>query len=279
LTELLTIRHGPKKGRREAKVRLSVAERARSIGKHRRLAYLLAIWTGLRRSEMAALVWRDVDLDALVPVLRLRAETTKAKRADSLVIHPQLADELRALRPDNVKPNTPVLASVPGTKAWKNDLRAAGVDYGNESIGYADLHAQRKTLSTMMAAAGMSQRVRQAHMRHTDPRLTENTYMDEGLLPIAAELGKLPPIPRPHDPGRTALPMQATGTDDAAGNMQETCCPTGQNGSQECASTAAGGHPHTASQVHEKTATCAAVHPDSQKRAMGLEPTTFTLAT
>jgi hypothetical protein len=45
-----------------------------------------------------------------------------------------------------------------------------------------------------MAAAGLTPRMRQAHMRHTDPRLTENTYMDERLLPIAAEIATLPPF-------------------------------------------------------------------------------------
>ena len=71
---------------------------------------------------------------------------------------------------------------------------------------HTDLHAQRKTPSTMLAAAGISQRVRQAHMRHTDPRLTENTYLDEGLLPIVAELAKLPSIPRPDDIGGSPAP-------------------------------------------------------------------------
>ena len=86
----------------------------------------------------------------------------------------------------------------------------------------------RKTLSTMMAAAGMSQRARQAHMRHTDPRLTENTYMDDALLPIASELAKLPAFPNASDPVEDAIPLQATGTDnttprDLAANMQQTC--------------------------------------------------------
>ena len=85
-------------------------------------------------------------------------------------MHAQLADELRALRPDNPKPGTPVLMSVPGMKAWKNDRRAAGIDDGNASIGYANLQAQRKTLSTMMAAAGLPQRVRQAHSVPPLPR-------------------------------------------------------------------------------------------------------------
>ena len=32
-------------------------------------------------------------------------------------------------------------------------------------------------------------------MRHTDPRLTAVTYTDERLLPIAAIIGALPPLP------------------------------------------------------------------------------------
>jgi hypothetical protein len=35
----------------------------------------------------------------------------------------------------------------------------------------------------------------ESHMRHTDPRLTEGTYIDERLLPVAAELAEIPYIP------------------------------------------------------------------------------------
>lgn len=68
------------------------------------------------------------------------------------------------------------------------------IDTGDRSTGYVDFHSLRKTLSTMLATAGMSQRVRQSHMRHTDPRLTENTYMDDRLLPVADELFRVPAI-------------------------------------------------------------------------------------
>ena len=47
----------------------------------------------------------------------------------------------------------------------------------------------------MMAVARMSQRARQSHMRHANPRLTEMTYMDERLLPVMDELAQVPPIP------------------------------------------------------------------------------------
>ena len=42
----------------------------------RRVVYLVAAWTGLRRSELARLQWRDIDLDE--GTLRVRAENAKS---------------------------------------------------------------------------------------------------------------------------------------------------------------------------------------------------------
>jgi len=41
-------------------------------------------------------------------------------------------------------------------KAFKADLALAGIEYGDRASGYADFHGLRKTLSTMLAAAGLS---------------------------------------------------------------------------------------------------------------------------
>ncbi len=224
LIELETIRRGPNAGRRLANVKPHNAAKALQKGRERRLAYLLAAWCGLRRSELAALTWGDIDLDVKPPRIRLRAETTKSKRADVLALHPQLADALRAARPTHAKADQCVVSVVPSMKALSADLKYAGIEYGDERTGYVDLHALRTTLSTMMAAAGMSQRARQAHMRHTDPRLTEGTYMDEALLPVASELAALPAIPdRPHDDADAQpIPLRATGTDNGrAANAQQ----------------------------------------------------------
>ncbi len=245
--ELMTVRHGPDKGALTANVLPEVLKRSRRLGRERRLAYLIALWVGLRRSEIEALVWGDICLDGAVPVIRLRAEATKSRRADTQVIHGQLADELRAFRPDDHQEGDAVLSKVPSMKVIRADLRFAGIDPGTQATGYVDFHALRKTLSTMMAAAGMSQRARQAHMRHTDPRLTENTYMDEALLPIASELAKLPAIPDANDPIEDAIPLQATGTDstrpqDHAANMQQMC---GSKGHFESSPVTTDGHqPH-----------------------------------
>ena len=136
------------------------------------------------------------DFDGAVPRVLVRTETTKSRRADTLAIHPQLA----------------------------------GIEYGSRTIGYADFHALRSTVSTMMAAAEMGQRMRQAHMRHTDPRLTECTYMDESLLPVAEELSRVPAILAPGEPAPEAIPLRATGTDGNAmcvANLQQTYLTSG----------------------------------------------------
>ena len=99
LIELRTVRTGKRRGQLGARVRPGVAAKAEARGQNRRVSYLLALWTGLRRSELRALEWRDVELDSLPARITLRAATTKAKRADSIVLHPQIAEELGAIRP------------------------------------------------------------------------------------------------------------------------------------------------------------------------------------
>ncbi len=194
LLEVATIRTGKNRGRRVALVNSRVLAKMQRIGRTRCLCYMIAVWTGLRRGEIKALTWGDIDLNLNAPVIRLRAETTKAKRGDVLVIHPQLRAEFETAKRDCLHPAQYVVHSVPDMKTFRADLKLAGIDEGNKEIGFVDFHSLRKTLSTRMAYAGMSQRSRQSHMRHTDPRLTEGTYIDERLLPIAAELAEIPYI-------------------------------------------------------------------------------------
>jgi integrase len=167
------IRRGKDKGKLTAKVRMAMLQRARQVGGQRRHPYIVAIWTGLRRSELVALEWRDVFLDGQVPHLKLRVAATKSRRGDMIPLHPQAMEELLAFGPPSAKPTDRVLPVVPSMKVLKADLRLAGIEYGNADIDYADLHAQRKTLNTMLAAHKVDPRTRQAQLRHTDPRLTE----------------------------------------------------------------------------------------------------------
>ena len=65
----------------------------------RRLVYLVALTTGLRRGEIEGLRWDDVDLDSDRPSARVRAATTKNRREVLVPVHGKLAGELRTVRP------------------------------------------------------------------------------------------------------------------------------------------------------------------------------------
>lgn len=280
LIELQTVRTGKRKGQLVAKVSDRVREKALRIGRSRRLAYLLAVWAGLRRSEIVALEWRDIELDSPSPRITLRAEATKSRRADSVVLHPELAEALRSSQPAVAKPTDRVVPKVQGMAAIRADLRLAGIAPGDATTGFVDFHALRKTLSTTMAAAGMSQRTRQAHMRHTDPRLTEGTYLDERLLPIAAELVRLPFF---GERNGTALTQNAHKTVGSSGQNGASRGTAGQRAANDDFRKSEGGaHSQVALLAelgtNEQGPTLRGVEP-FQKRVMGLEPTTFTLAT
>ncbi len=209
LVELRTVRTGANVGQPVANVRRAARRRAEQLGLERRIAYLIAVWTGLRRGEIGALTWGDLDLDGAVAVIRLRAETTKSRRADRVVMHPQLAEALREYRSSGAKQADHIVPTVPSMKALTADLKLAGIDPGTRATGFVDFHALRMTCSTLMAVAGMTSRTRQAQMRHSDPKLTENVYMDATLLPVAAELQKVPAIPSPTAAAPASIPIAA----------------------------------------------------------------------
>ncbi len=275
--ELRTIRHGPRAGQQVARVGKEAITRAERLGEERTLAYLIAIWTGLRRSELSALQWQDVQLDKLPAQLTLRAYTTKAKRADRISLHPQVAEALRAYCPDKPKPSDSVLRTVPGMKVLRADLKLAGIPDVTEA-GRVDLHAMRKSLSTYLSAHGVPLRLTQAHLRHTDPRLTAGAYTDETILPVAAMVTGLPWLPT--DAESSTQTIRMTGTyDERAAHAQR----------------AGDTHRHSTAKMctdikHEKvnpeprkafvdSELSNEVQEHSTKRVMGFEPTTFTLAT
>ncbi len=88
----------------------------------RRLFYMVQFWTGLRVSEVRALQWRDLHLDGDRPCVRLRAETTKSKRADELPLHPDLVEALAEAKPPFAQPTDQVFKTTPILRTFKRDL-------------------------------------------------------------------------------------------------------------------------------------------------------------
>ncbi len=182
----------------------------------RALWYETALLTGLRVGEMRALTWGDVDLDSLTPCIRLRAETTKAGRADVIPVKRTLADALRKARPEGWTAGGRVFATTPTLDTFTNDCRRAGFEPKPESkgAGLVDRHSLRKTFITWLSVAGVAPRTAQKLARHTDIKLTMRVYTDDRLLDGVSEVEKLPDLA--NRPTPEPMKLRATGTDDAA---------------------------------------------------------------
>lgn len=76
-----SVEHIDARGRKSFERRALTAPEARALlacsPLQRRVAYALALFTGLRRGEIEALEWRDLSLDGKHPFVSVRASTTK----------------------------------------------------------------------------------------------------------------------------------------------------------------------------------------------------------
>lgn len=207
--EAITVRKGETVKQRRA---LSVAEAYRllAVSGRRRLFYSVQLWTGLRVSEVGALQWRDLVFDDR-PCIRLRAETTKAKRADEIPLHADLATMLSDARPSFAEPTDRVFATIPtrrtlvggkvgnskrdGTVLMQTgDLERAGIDAVNAQGRSVDRHSLRTTFGTWLAIYGVTPDARRILMRHAATTVTDRHYLDVTLLDLWKEIAKLPVI-------------------------------------------------------------------------------------
>jgi len=176
-----------------------------------KLVYLTAVFTGLRRGELEALEWGDLKLNAPVPFIQLRAQTTKARRSDTLPLRADLAEALRTARGD-AQDADKVFARVPDIELHKKWLDVADIAWTDGRNRRADFHSLRTTLCTMLNKAGVNIQTAMAVMRHTDIRLTTKTYNDVRLFDTAGAVEQLPGIPAGDQIDRAE--MRRTGTDD-----------------------------------------------------------------
>ena len=168
----------------------------------RRLIYVLALSTGLRRAEMESLTWGDVELDAPQPFLRIRAKFTKNRKDAFIPLIPQAAEVLRAVRPMGVSGSGAVLPNgVPrNRRALRRDMEAAGIPVMDGNGRKFDLHALRTTCCTFLLAAGVPARLVQEIMRHSDIRLTTKNYADMSRSPLRESMNALAPLVTLRDP-------------------------------------------------------------------------------
>jgi len=156
--------------------------------------YLAAYHTGLRRSELQALVWGDLHLDDPVPFVVVRASTSKNRKQATLPLHRDVVAVLRSLRPAEAQEDTTVFRYLHRMKAFKRDLVAAKIPYRDAQGRYLDFHSFRHTTATNLALAGVGMRTSMELMRHSDARLTNKVYTDTTLLRTAESMGQVPSV-------------------------------------------------------------------------------------
>lgn len=188
VNDALTIRTGERRGQLVAKVRDEVRAALRMDGRGRRLLYQTAMFTGLRRQELELLQVWHLDLDHKpYPLLRLPGDSTKNKDDAVLLLVPELADEIKAWIADSGKGANDAVFDVPLAinKIFQRDLKAAAIPKKDTSGAVAKFRSLRKTSNMLLAKAGVPPKIRQLFMRHSDIRLTMQTYDDTPLDELA----------------------------------------------------------------------------------------------
>jgi integrase len=211
LLEVTTVRTGKRRGQRCGKVRPEVRARLERLGWERSLIYKMAILTGLRRGELASVEVRHLTLVGSRPCVALPGADTKNGEGADLPLRADLAQDLERWIEATGKKGADMLFRVPVelVKILKRDLKLAGIPYRDEHGRTFDVHALRHTTSTYMGKAKVTPRVAQEFMRHSDIKLTMQTYTDAKLLDETEALTALPELPLPGASG-PAAPAEET---------------------------------------------------------------------
>lgn len=163
-------------------------------------ALALACATGLRRGDLCALTWNEVD------DLAIRRRTLKSKRRREAVI--PLTDEARAVLAALPRVSTTVLTHTQG-RPWRPASLTQAVRRGFEALGIdKHLHDARGTFATMLARAGFSDSEIAEAMgwAESDVRTIRRKYVDRAAIVISA-------VERLRNaPGKT--PVKREGGDD-----------------------------------------------------------------
>ena len=125
-------------------------------------------------------------------------------RTDSIPLHPAVVERLRAWLASkrSVGSDTHLFPLRTRGGHWRKtakmmrlDLERAGLPYQDEDGLFADFHAHRHTFISNLGKAGVRLTTAQKLARHSDPKLTSNTYTHLGLSDQLSAVESLPAPP------------------------------------------------------------------------------------
>lgn len=192
-----------------------------------RTLYFVAVNTGLRRGELLALRWSDLDLRR--GLLHVRRSLSRVNEGDAYAVREAALKTRHSRRTIDLSPATveTLLAHPAGDdldrdfvfrskaggpidpdnvdRAWKRHLSAAG-------LADRPFHSTRHTRASLLIAAGVHPKAIQTRLGHASITTTLNTYghlMPSAFEGVGAKVDALLRIPSPRGSGRPDAPPRA----------------------------------------------------------------------
>ena len=145
------------------------------------LLYVLVGGTGLRKKEIVALKWKYLKLSDKESCVILPGTKTKNKKEAKQPLPPQVATVFSSYRKqtgvsddERVFPN--VKYRINTAELVREDLKAAELDLTDFAGREIDFHSLRNSFISFLANSDTPFKAVQALARHSDPKLTFNTY-------------------------------------------------------------------------------------------------------
>ena len=180
-------------------------------GRERALLYKTMLSTGLRLNEVRSLTVGQAHLSGPKPYLELAAKDEKNRKGSKIPLRGDMAAEVALYLGERLKraqgeaqaAQRPIPARMTGdaplfhvpqnlSRVLDKDLAYAGIPKRDEAGRTLDVHSFRHSFASHLNAAGVAPRVAQALLRHSDIRLTMNTYQDLAALDVRGALDRLP---------------------------------------------------------------------------------------
>jgi len=190
------------------------------------IAIGLALTTGMRRGEVCALRWSDMNEDGTISVARALGNAggtfyEKEPKTDSscrtIPLTPSIASALRAIRADKeyvckslgVPFGDPYLLGAPGldSKPYSPSMLSKDFTAFCKMNGFTcTFHDLRHTFATFMIGAGVDVRTVASYLGHASVSMTLNTYAD---VDPEAKMSAVDKIETAFDSQARIIPMQS----------------------------------------------------------------------